>query len=952
MAASLPDKINVLHELEQAGVKWTPSGEDEVKVRCPFHGDEQPSCAVNIEKRVFHCNAAGCGVSGDFVTYLARVAKTTRALMLVDLAKRYHVDKTKTIDPSVVERAHENIWAAGPLLKELRKRAVTDAMIRRWRLGESDGRITIPICNEGDLFVNIRRYLPGAPGAEKMRNSRGHGKIRLWPPAQLEFDEIVVCGGEIKTIVAIEELNKHGIGAICATAGEGNWDPSFTPKLRGKRTWVTLDVDPEGQTAAQELCAQLHPVTKWLGNVLLPLDVDQYPHGDINDFVAAGGQLLPLLRTCPQWEPRARIGALTDDPPRDVELHQAMHARMTATRVRVGAVVAAMDTAPYIIPSKVRVHCDRAQKECALCAVYPSTSTEEFEIPSESAAILEMVASPKSFQHDAMARGVGVPVSCRSVQFDPLSYYNVEDARVSPRLEITSQASDRVMQPALCIGQKGGLELNEAYQLVGRMWPHPKTQQSTLLVSHYEPTQDALSTYEPRDLEELEMFRPEEWTAESIGVRLGQLYEDLEANVTRIFRRREMHLLIDLVYHSPLVLTFDGRDNVKGWVEALILGDSSQGKSETMLCMMKHYGLGEKAECKNASVAGLLGGVAKQGDRWFVTWGILPTHDRRFVWLEELKGAATEVIAKLTDARTSGVAEIDKIEKRRTHCRVRLLACSNPRSDRTMAAHNFGIEAIKELIGGLEDIRRFDAAVLVSAADIESSEINMLQNARPVVEARHTGDLCRRLILWAWTRRPEQVCFEDDATQLVLARATQMCETFTEAIPLVDRGSMRLKLARLAASLACRTFSTTPDRQTVVVRACHVEYVADWLIGVYSSRTFGYLDFTAAQRLTEKLVDEKLLIAQIAAAPHPHDLAKQLLHTSKLELVDIQDWCGWDRENAMHMLSFFVRKHALARDGRHYRKTPPFIRLLKTMLENGALPNRPDYIHTKEKEEF
>ena len=234
-------------------------------------------------------------------------------------------------------------------------------------------------------------------------------------------------------------------------------------------------------------------------------------------------------------------------------------------------------------------------------------------------------------------------------------------------------------------------------------------------------------------------------------------------------------------------------------------------------------------ECKNATVAGLLGGLQQMGNRWFVTWGVIPTHDKRLVVLEELKGTSVEVISKLTDMRSSGVAEIPKIEKRRTHARTRLIALSNPRSDRPLSSYNFGIESIKELIGGLEDVRRFDFALLVSNTEIDAATLNKLQQYRPAGNQIFDAESCRRLILWAWTREPSQIQYGSGAYEQILSEATRLCSIFTESIPLVDRGSMRLKLARLSASLACRTFSCDDTLENVIIRECHVEYISKLL---------------------------------------------------------------------------------------------------------------------------
>ena len=44
---------------------------DQVKIRCPFHDDGEPSCSVNLAKRVFHC--FGCPAKGNVLEFVHRM---------------------------------------------------------------------------------------------------------------------------------------------------------------------------------------------------------------------------------------------------------------------------------------------------------------------------------------------------------------------------------------------------------------------------------------------------------------------------------------------------------------------------------------------------------------------------------------------------------------------------------------------------------------------------------------------------------------------------------------------------------------------------------------------------------------------------------------------------------------------------------------------------------------
>lgn len=936
-------QISVAAELERHGIPYEFAGGAELKICCPFHEDSTPSCHINTEKRLFKCQTSGCGVSGDIVGLLSGVMKVSRALVLLELSKYYDVEEEKVIDVSTIERFHENIWKAPALLLELYKRGVTDNLIRKYRLGETEHRVVIPIRGRSGAFVSYRKYLPGAPGKDKMRNARGFGKLRWFNPDQLSYPTILLVGGECKAIVAADQLNQYNIGALSATCGEDNLSMELLQDLKGKRVYVCMDIDDAGQKGAIKACNQVRCIADFVANIVLPLDKDKHPKGDINDFVATEhGELKPLIDAAEEFLPELTDKLKEDvSDPTPLELNLAIHADNSGKRLTVKGIVSAMDTTPYLIPKDVLITCPGNVAECAMCPVFLKNQ-KNFKIPPESPHILEFINSTNTGQIEIVKSAIGIPRSCRVCEFEANSRYNIEDTRVSPQLEIASEFGDRQPVPAACIGL--GLRLNEAFELTGKLMAHPKTQQATLLISEYKASQNAFSNYSMEGIEDLSIFWPKSWSVEDIQIKLDEIYSDLEYNVTQIYKRRKMHLVSDLAYHSALFIPFDGK-TVKGWVEALIIGDSGQGKSDVVNGLQAHYNLGCKLECKNTSVAGVLGGLEKMGDRWFISWGVVPLNDRGLVIFEELKGIPPEVIPKLTDMRSSGFAAVAKIGKHwKTHARTRWLISTNCKDDALMEQRTFGVTAIKELMGAPEDVRRLDIAMVVAKSEIDPAELNIKRADRPVVEHVYGADLCRQLILWSWTRTREEVWFSPEAVDAVLKGASELCEMFSEAIPLVHGSSMRLKLARLSAALAARLFSCSEDYTTLCIYPGHVEYIVNLLKEMYSTPAFGYAEFSAAQKILNTLLDPEELCREIQTLAHPKDFCKSMLSRDYIEPQDLADWTGKERNEVNVLLSLFVRKHALIRSNKAYRKSAKFIELLKTMLAKNEFVEIPDYI--------
>jgi hypothetical protein len=934
------ETIAVLAELKKYGIDYQWASGAEVKILCPFHKEHNPSCHVNTEKRNFYCHTAGCNASGDFVSLLARQTNESRAVVILDLAQRYDIEDDKTIDILAVERWHEEIWKADALRLELYRRGITDEQIRFRRFGVNDGRITIPVYNRSHAVVNVRKYLPGAPGAEKMKNTRGYGKIRWFCIEQLKYDKILLAGGECKALVAQPQLNPANIGAISATCGEDNLPVELIQDLAGKHVYICMDIDDAGKNAAIKHSNAIRMIAAAVYIINLPLDPDKHPKGDLNDFVATeNGLILPLIEAATEYVPTYIEHMLIDTSPAiDVPLNLAVHADNSGKRMRVKGMVSAIDTTPYLVPRDVRVVCTKKEPYCTLCPVFIKKK-EDWTIPPESPAILEFVGSDSNHHARVLKQTIGIPIQCGVSQFSRLSEYNVEDTRISPQLELTNNFGDRQPIPALCIGS--GLALNEAYELTGKLIAHPRTQQATLLISSYEASQDALSTYTLENAEALSIFWPRELSREGISERLSSIYEDLEFNATRIWGRRDLHLAVDLTFHSPLLIEFE-RQQEKGWIELLILGDSSNGKSRCVEKLRDYYSLGETVDCAGCTVAGLLGGVIKMGDRWFVSWGAIPNNDRRIVFLEEVKDAPEGAIIKLKETRGSGIASLAKIGKHwQTYARTRAVWISNPANDCKISSYPYGVFAIKELMEDLPSIRRFDFAVITTEMDVAKEELNRSIDTRPEVKNTYTPELCRQLVLWAWTRTRDQIKFTKDAELEILDQANKLGAEFSDAIPLLDRGSSRFKLARLSAALAARLFSCSEDYQNVVVEYTHVQYIADYLRRMYNAQTFGYSAFSKAQEILTTLLDPEQLQETIKKLAFPKDFCQSMLAQDYIEVQDLADWADADQATAQTLLSLFVRKHALVRRGRYYRKTPPFIELLKIMVD-GDLPPGPE----------
>lgn len=923
--------------------------EDVVRIACPFHSDDTPSLDVFRSSSNFHCH--GCKKSGDFATLLAKLENKPRYSVEAELKARYG-DDDKPVEPDQVERFHREIWGADNLLASLRHRMISDDIIRKFRLGRDGDRITIPIHGPGGFYVNVRKYLPDrAPDDRrpKITNMKGRGsRLRIYPFNQLKYQEIVLWGGEIKALAALTALNAAGIGSVCMTGGEGDWSTSLETFFSGKRVWVCNDVDMPGVKATAMRCSRLAVIAERVDPLHLPLDTSVYPSGDVNDYLRDHGEeaLLKLLsETEPYQTPAAEaLSELLEDSkvePKNVSLNSLNDPSIVNQRISCEVAVSALDQNIYYVPRRVKVKCTRDQPLCAICPVFAGT-TDEFEIAAESIAVLAMVESNKKTLNEELREGLKIP-PCKVADFKTLTNFKVIDIRVQRSLDLTENSSDHVLVPAVVVDDE--VELNETYRIVGRALPHPRSQAATLILSQATAIEDALSAYDPGDTSDLLIFRPLEWTVEAVAERMRTAAEYLSLNVTGIYDRPRLHEMIDLTFHSVLSFKDDHRV-IKGVMELLVIGDPGQGKSFVAKYISEYYGLGRKVDCKNATVAGLLGGLEQINGKWFAQWGAIPTHDRRLVILEELKGMREEVFAKLTDMRSEQVAEIPKIKQSRARARTRLIALSNVKRHNTfLGSYAFGVRAISELIPNPEDVRRFDACLLLSKDDIDSDIPN---SVRPrLLDAPFSQDAARRLVLWAWTRESDQVVISPETYEHVLAETRRLCRKYTDSVPLLDGGSTRYKLLRMAVACAARTFSSDATGVPVIVLPCHVDWVVQTLEAEYSSRTHGYLALSEALAAKQGALDIPKVLNALGQVSQPELLIRRLLRSHDIDMQDFCDWNSWSRDEAAQFVAILVRANALERDNktRSYIKVPEFVRLLQSIDEGTTtLPTVPAHI--------
>jgi len=352
--------------------------------------------------------------------------------------------------------------------------------------------------------------------------------------------------------------------------------------------------------------------------------------------------------------------------------------------------------------------------------------------------------------------------------------------------------------------------------------------------------------------------------------------------------------------------------------------------SDTIKNIIKHYKTGEIIGGDSISYAGLVGGLQQIAGGWNITWGKLVLNNGRLLAIDEFKKLSTEDISNLASIRTTGIAEINKVQSGKTTARTRLLCFSNPRSNRKMAVYSKGILAMKELVGNPEDISRFDFALIVADTEIPQTDIN--EFLFKTTEHKYISEYCKNLVLWAWTRKKEDIEFLPETEKIILQQAMMMAEEYDSSIPLVTPAQQRVKLARMALSLATRLNSTTTG-DNVVVYPAHAEYVFNWLRKIYNKTSMGYDLYSKFNMTSDKYIKDNWdkLVYELKEFPDYKLLKDLLLQYEIIRKMELELQMKWESKDIKDFFHWVSKTRLMHNIHNGYVKHPLFIKMLKEL---------------------
>ena len=926
-----------------------PNGE--ANICCPFPHDkgyeQNPSAHINVEKGLFHCKT--CQAEGRFDNGgLSEIGFTARyygisyeqAIRLTATLENSDDIESEQWD-SAVNLLFQNQEAIDFLKNE---RGLTEETIRTYRLAYSGDGVMYPVFIYNQL-CDIRTYNHNhQEGLPKMRSKKGASPL-LFPFDDWIKDEkaTLLCAGENDTLLA----RQLGFNALTVTAGEGNFPKVFTNLFKDKSVYVCYDCDEAGRRGARtvafalsEVGANVHVVDLGLTGVKESKDLTDFiikhNHNDVDLYQK-------VKEAVPYSEDMLKEDKDIAYPV--INLWDIAEGQYAGRRVSTRVLLSGKYDSPMQTPTAIEWSCDRPNlhSEKSPCITCPFANKSGWWTVEENLKdVMELVDVTEQQQDKAIQKFIGLPTKCPGITKQIKARKPVYKVVFTP--DVPSEESEEyraVEQYAYTLGLN--LQDGQRYRAFFKPYAHPLDGQRVfMIVDRVEESDNAINAFKMTDeiKEQLKVFQGNPFDV--MAHRAEQHH-----NFTKVFKPNSMIAnAVDLMYHSPLRFKFHGRE-MKGYPEILIVGESRTGKTETALMFQRYVGIGNFMALKGATTAGVLGGADKLTTGGFkINWGTVPRNHKGLVVMDELSGMSRDVMASLTAMRSERVATVHKIAKGKAPAETRMLWCSNPRVNTSGQSTNIkdyptGVHVMLDLIGSDEDIARFDACMLV-VKDQNSSPLD-----EPTVEA-YDPEVYANLIKWIWTRRSDQIVFEDGVEEYIVQVANELNERYDTDVKFFGAECWK-KLARIATACSGCCFSSDNIGECLIVTKDSVDWACDYLTSIYDNDVFRLGEYVRERRAYNETNEAVNQVVTAICKTYPMVVKTMLNSVSPVPMGNLMAVSGLERKDYSELVNklsanFLVtvssqgllatRRFRLAVDS--YRQEYPKTKMIPLSQEGGV----------------
>ena len=818
------------------------TGNEEVAVLCPFphytssgieYLETNPSAHVNIGKRAFHCKA--CDQGYNELSFITKVLNCSYGNAL-RLSKVFN--NTETVDE----------WSYTPISPEAiqmcKDLGISEEVIKELRLGSiTEGAIMFPVFLY-DHLVDIRTYIPEGKPKIKSRTGSASGLIIpqwLWDDTPLNRTTLV-CAGEKDMAVA----RSHGFNAITITGGEMAL-PLSTTGFQGRDIAIVYDNDASGKVGAVKLASHLLEHCRSVKVCTGFHEVCKEDKEDITDFFTkydgTRELLIEYLNNTPLFTPEDTV---KNSPLPLISLEEATTPEYLGKMVRSNIQTVAISELQYVTPSVITG--EKLRNTDKGDQMYVG-EIKEWDFTEQTAQdILHLIDN--NFTEDTinknMKKLLRISPLEKYVKLSKMNRLVVFKAYITDMFESMNTDTMPMEYTAYCIGVR--LESGKKYMATYKLVPHPyKGQQLIMIITNAVQASDSVSnfTLTTENIANLSVVQSLAGTVKERMNTLAQKVKGLlgyNGNDTLI-------KCIDLAYHTVLSFNLGTFEDVRGYLDTLIVGESRMGKSSTAETLRKTYQLGTFTSLagNSATVAGLIGGSNKvAGGGYQTKAGIIPQNHKGLIIFEEFGKCNSNIVAELTDIRSSNEVRITRVSGTlNLPAMVRMISLSNVKAHngeiKSIASYPNGISIVTELVTTAEDIARYD--LLVVLGDKGTTQIDPYW----APEEPLSEEVYQTRIRWVWSRTPDQVIIDEEVGKYIITKANELNKTYNSHIKIFGTEGWK-KLSRLAIAVAGYLVSTDSTYEKLIVKEEHVEYAANLFVELYDNPTFRLKEYVTTER--------------------------------------------------------------------------------------------------------
>lgn len=835
---------------------------EEVGVKCPFphytrNGDiyyeSHASAHINLDKKTFHCKV--CDQGFNETTFISKIFETTYSTA-TRVSKVFANTETKASwlseAPQLTAETVELIRSLG-ISDEVRD----ELCIRSSR----PGTISFPVFLM-DKLIDIRTYNPAPEeGMPKVLSRQGAIRGEIIPYDLVNSTPLsrtlLICAGEKD----MATTRTHGFNA-CTLGGGEMCLPFSLVLFKGRDIVILYDNDEAGKAGAIKLASHLLPVANSV-KVCTNFHEVCTEHGeDMTDFWnkynGTREQLIQYMNATPVFT--KEDATISVNIP-TVTLAEATTPQYINRLVKSNIQVVAVSDTQLLVPTVIVG--EKIKRADAQGQTMYEGEVRDWEMTDENVQQLLHLMDNNFKEADIdknMRHLLKIPEKEKYIKLTKRQKEIVYKGYVTDLFE--SMHIDNMPMEYACYSIGTRLESGKRYTVTHKLIPHPyRGQQLIMVIMDASPATDSVSTFkvDSQAVEYLKAFQ-------AIGTTVQEKMEIFVNKVKGLLGyngNNQLIEILDLSYHTVLSFNFGMFQNVRGYLDTMIVGESRTGKSSTAEALRNTYQLGTFTSLagNSATIPGLIGGSNKLSSGGMQTKaGLIPQNHKGLVIFEEFGKCDKNITKELTDIRSSNEVRITRVSGTlNLPAMVRMISLTNVKTFsgeiKSIASYPNGIAIITELVETAEDIARYD--ILCVLSDRGNNQIDPFW--RP--DEPMSAEAYQTRIRWVWSRTADQIIITEAVGRYIVEVANDLNRLYDCHIKIFGTEAWK-KLTRLAIAIAGYTVSTDESYQNIIVTEEHVSYAAELFIKMYDNPVFRLKEYVTNERKYNVLDDDGLALLQ------------------------------------------------------------------------------------------